>query len=995
MKRLRLFGLLATVLVLAFGLALGCDNGTTETDNTEAVTTTFFDAAQNISITFSNKAIEARARAAGPNDGDYYQIKRGTALLSSGTIQLQGNGTTIKFIEDSGATFTGQFLNNLLTINDTVGGQALNVSASTPGTSGGGSPSGPSGGGESPSGGGGSSGTAAKMAPWAVTFNNVTDQGFTVSLANVAPPNIGNQVPEYAAGLSDRTSPSTAWQKAPDFNGLQPGKEYAVWARAAAVAAADSVDGKAYAAGEATKGTALKTTDEKGLTGAAIPSPFVVVGTSTESTINLTNPAVVTNNPGSQPVEYAVSKTTTAPTSGWLDWDTVKTGATGFTGLDSGMDYNVFARTAYTASPPAPAYSAGAPLKGDKPITTLLKPGANVTSPTAQASALAVISAAAPSGTPEAGGELYIRGNPYPTTDTGQDIEYTVSTELTIGNINADTVTWWTVGDPAVTSFKSGDKVGISTSISLAKDGEDGLVFKGLLGATASTTATYQVYARSKAGNGYLAGTTITQIGVNAGQEVLIPAPAIVTYTVVASAQNTGGATATINDKKHDVEANSLTNPWISTTVPDFEYALYSAATGGTVLRDWAALTMPTTAGDPIVITLTGLETGTSYYLGIRVKAGAVFAQSTEARVVRSSVALTPAAGAATATTNTVAWTVAAAPTGANLKGQQFTITGLGVVNDAVPAPVTGAPVDYYVTTASGAQTSTTNMIKGTPTPATTPTGVLFTGLAENTTYYLWARPGADGTDLAGALAAATTTTSVTTLKPAEYPDAALAALPLEKADGGIKIGNATTAIAAGVNGQDWQFTTTTTTANPATTAVWKDVGGTITATNRTLTIDGLTPGVGYYVWVRSKEVPGEFSAGDPKMRPTRGTTLDLGADAATVAAWITANIKSAVIAGDTSSNTVTITFADGVTTLPPLPNQQEVEFSVSSLTAGVWSTPTNWYTTITSTAPNTDLNALIGSTAGTYRVVARAKLDTGFATGPIVDVSVAKVIAP
>ena len=70
MKKIRFIGLLATVLLLAFGLTLSCDNGTTTTDDTDPVTTTYYDTANNITITFSNKAIEARARAAGPNDGD-------------------------------------------------------------------------------------------------------------------------------------------------------------------------------------------------------------------------------------------------------------------------------------------------------------------------------------------------------------------------------------------------------------------------------------------------------------------------------------------------------------------------------------------------------------------------------------------------------------------------------------------------------------------------------------------------------------------------------------------------------------------------------------------------------------------------------------------------------------------------------------------------------------------------------------------------------------
>ena len=137
MKNLRFIGLLVTVVLLAFGLTVACDNGTTKDETTEVGSryTGTTPGGESVEVIFSNKAIDsAKARAAGPNNGDFYLIKVGGADRSSGTIQLSGSNIT--FIPDDGTPpFTGSIANDVLTISGTsIGGVPLNVQATDPNT---------------------------------------------------------------------------------------------------------------------------------------------------------------------------------------------------------------------------------------------------------------------------------------------------------------------------------------------------------------------------------------------------------------------------------------------------------------------------------------------------------------------------------------------------------------------------------------------------------------------------------------------------------------------------------------------------------------------------------------------------------------------------------------------------------------------------------------------------------------------------------------------
>ena len=153
MKKLRFFGLLVTIALLAFGLTVGCSNGSTD-EEPEAQSSVFTGktaSGQDVEITFSNVAI-AKARAAGPYQNGFYLLKIDGVEKSRGRTRLDSN-KDITFIPDGGGTeFHGELLNGVLEVSGTVDGVALNVrtttedSGTTPGGVGGGGGSGTGGG---------------------------------------------------------------------------------------------------------------------------------------------------------------------------------------------------------------------------------------------------------------------------------------------------------------------------------------------------------------------------------------------------------------------------------------------------------------------------------------------------------------------------------------------------------------------------------------------------------------------------------------------------------------------------------------------------------------------------------------------------------------------------------------------------------------------------------------------------------------------------------
>jgi len=205
---------------------------------------------------------------------------------------------------------------------------------------------------------------AAIDGPYSPTFSAVTSNGtttgFTASSATVltAPVNTG-QIPEYYAAIGNITSgdlPDAGWVKAasptasPVFTGLKPQETYYVWVRAASVTG--------YEAGPAIKSTTSKITGNAE-SGADLEewTPLFVY-TAGGFTVFAAEP-VEDDNPGEQVVEYAVSTNTTLPannTNSVTNWKLASdTGIVEFTGLATGRQYYVWARTRATASGAYPA----------------------------------------------------------------------------------------------------------------------------------------------------------------------------------------------------------------------------------------------------------------------------------------------------------------------------------------------------------------------------------------------------------------------------------------------------------------------------------------------------------------------------------------------------------------------------------------------------------------------------------------------------------------
>jgi hypothetical protein len=202
MKKLRFFGLLVTVLLLAFGLTVACDNGTTTEETVDPTTSRYTDG--NIEIIFSNQPI-ARVRAL--STGDNYVIREGTTQLSKGTIEVLDNVINILFKEEvGGATFRGQLANNRLIISDTLGsGRQLIVSATDPDTGGGVSGSGGGGGGGGGSGGGGGTTPPA---------NVVQMVNLTVRLPSAGVTGASGAFDASAPGATSYSVGSTTWNPA-------------------------------------------------------------------------------------------------------------------------------------------------------------------------------------------------------------------------------------------------------------------------------------------------------------------------------------------------------------------------------------------------------------------------------------------------------------------------------------------------------------------------------------------------------------------------------------------------------------------------------------------------------------------------------------------------------------------------------------------------------------------------------------------------------------
>ena len=203
MKKLRFFGLLVTVVLLAFGLALGCSSGSSDDETPVDLRTSTYEgtaSGQKVEITFSNGTIPARARAISepPQSGDYYVIKVAGTETSRGTISIGANNVII-FNPTSPAgqaPFQGSLTNGVLAVSGVPSptGTALSVTATVPGSAAGGvGGGGGTGSGAQPggSGGGGSSYTEtpkvikpaeASLITYAITQNGANTGTSTTTL---------------------------------------------------------------------------------------------------------------------------------------------------------------------------------------------------------------------------------------------------------------------------------------------------------------------------------------------------------------------------------------------------------------------------------------------------------------------------------------------------------------------------------------------------------------------------------------------------------------------------------------------------------------------------------------------------------------------------------------------------------------------------------------------------------------------------------------------
>ena len=135
MKKLRFFGLLVTVVLLAFGLSVGCNNDTTTTGGeSDPVVYRGTSNGRAIEITFDTAPISARARATEPRPGDNYLITIDGQTASSGWIELQEGGL-IRFHDTTGkGDFDGQLIGQTVIVQ--VPGEPASLTAGLVGGSG-------------------------------------------------------------------------------------------------------------------------------------------------------------------------------------------------------------------------------------------------------------------------------------------------------------------------------------------------------------------------------------------------------------------------------------------------------------------------------------------------------------------------------------------------------------------------------------------------------------------------------------------------------------------------------------------------------------------------------------------------------------------------------------------------------------------------------------------------------------------------------------------
>ena len=134
MKNFRIFGLPAALALLAFGLAVACSNGTTESGNSPVpISYRGTSGGKAVVITFSDSVDTAKARAILPANNSDYRITVDTALASEGKAEVDDAGN-VKFHDKNGTQFSGKISGASITVSgipNPSGGAPLSVGATT------------------------------------------------------------------------------------------------------------------------------------------------------------------------------------------------------------------------------------------------------------------------------------------------------------------------------------------------------------------------------------------------------------------------------------------------------------------------------------------------------------------------------------------------------------------------------------------------------------------------------------------------------------------------------------------------------------------------------------------------------------------------------------------------------------------------------------------------------------------------------------------------
>ncbi|MCL2480776.1 MAG: hypothetical protein FWF38_03590 [Spirochaetaceae bacterium] len=551
----------------------------------------------------------------------------------------------------------------------------------------------------------------------APTLDSKTHNSITINA--VSAPDNGQSV-EYGINTNGSTTPDSGWEiDKITFSGVSSNTTYYVLAR--------SAENASYNAGAVSVSAAITTATTPKAPGANVSQP-VVSGDPTHNSITVSAVTIPTN-PGSQNAEYAISTDDDiVPVSGW------QTGTT-FSGLNAATTYYVYARSEENLT-----HDAGV-AQISVEITTDKAPGA------------AVSGAPTVNGTPNHN-SITVNAVTIPSNPGSQNVEYAIST---VNNADPSILTW-----------------------------QSGTIFSGLNAVT-----TYYVYARSEGNTTYYAGveqisagitTAVASkaLGANVSQPVVsgVPTHDSITVSAVSLQSVTGQSIEYAISTDGDVDPSTLT--WQSGTTFS---GLYSNTTYYVLARSAEnpsynagavsvsdpidTLAAPKSTGAAVNITV-GTVTATSITVS-----GSLIPDTAQSILyaISESGSTAPDSGwqsspTFTVTPNTTHYVWAYSVEDASYYAGALSVSEAITTPKQIGAAVSGAP------TVNGTPTEESITINAVTIPTNpggqaveyaisetsgaTPisgwqTGLTFSGLKSNTTYYVYARSAANTNYNAGA----------------------------------------------------------------------------------------------------------------------------------------------------------------------------------------------------------------------------------------------------